>query len=213
VAAWQAACLETGKAIGSLTLVPLSVNDRIAFETRFYDDLGPLEAYLGRILELSRGVHARDPDFQGDFWRQSLDFVEEHLEEIFSQPRILYHQDVSNLHVQSRRFMGFFDLEMCRVGCAAMQLASAFGMLEGERAAWEPFRKGWEIATGKPLRRADLNAAAAANQLLHWREICRYLSYDGTPGTGYDWAHPADPVQYRQSIQAVSRMLNVRWVQ
>lgn len=210
-ATWKGACCAIGRAVGALTLVPLSATDRTAFEARFYDVLGPLEAYLGRILELSWGVHARDPDFQDLFWRQSLDFIEAHLDSILSQPRILYHQDVSNLHVQGGRFMGFFDLEMCRVGCAAMQLASAMGMLENAPTAWEPFREGWKRTTGQPLALADLNAAAAAHQLLQWREICRYLSYDGTPGTGHDWASPADPVRYCQAIEAVAGMLNVKW--
>jgi hypothetical protein len=69
-----------------------------------------------------------------------------------------------------------------------MPLAAALGMLAGERAAWKPFCEDWERATGQSLTRSDLNAAAAAHQLLEWREICRYLSYDGTPGTGYEWA-------------------------
>jgi hypothetical protein len=92
-----------------------------------------------------------------------------------------------------------------------MQLAAALGMLVGEQAAWEPFCEGWQKATGQPLTRADLNAAAAAHQLLQWREICRYLSYDGTPGTGYEWAQPADPAQYRRTIEAASKMLGVQW--
>jgi hypothetical protein len=208
-AVWQTACRETGRAIGSLTRVPLSVAEQAAFESRFYGDLGTLEAYLERIVELGRSIQMRDPDFQDVFWRESLNFAQAQLQGIFAQPRVLYHQDVSNLHVQDVRFMGIFDLEMCRVGCAAMQLASAFGMLEGERGAWEPFREGWEVATGQPLGGDDLNTAIAANHLLHWREICRYLSYDGTPGTGYDWARPADPVQYRQSIEAIERMLGI----
>jgi hypothetical protein len=92
-----------------------------------------------------------------------------------------------------------------------MQLASALGMLGGERAAWEPFREGWETATGQSLRPDDLNAATAANQLLQWREICRYLSYDGTPGTGYNWACPADPVRYRKGIEATASLLDIKW--
>ena len=206
---WRAACRETGWAIGSLTRVPLSSADQRHFEAHFYGNLGPLEAYLGRILELGRSVQVRDPDFQGDFWRENLDFVEAHLEDILSEPRVLYHQDVSNLHVQRGRFVGFFDLEMCRVGCATMQLAASLGMLQGNESAWASFREGWEAATDQPLSVIDRRAAAAANYLLHWREICRYLSYDGTPGSGFDWASPADPIRYRNAIQATQRMLEV----
>ena len=206
---WREACRETGRAIGSLTRVPLSAADRSAFESRFYDGLGTLEAYLGRILELGRSIHARDPDFGDGFWQENLDFVEVQLDGLLSQPRVLYHQDVGNLHVQQGRFIGFYDLEMCRVGCAAMQLASSLGMLGGEVTGWEPFCEGWEAATHRPLGLDDRRAAAAAHSLLRWREISRYLSYDGTPGSGVAWASPADPVRYHRSIQATERLLKV----
>jgi hypothetical protein len=212
-ATWRSACRETGRAVGSLTRVPLSAAKRATFESRFYDGLGTLEAYLGRIIDLGTSIQARDPDFQDEFWRESLDFARSQLASILARPRVLYHQDPANLHVWQGRFMGFFDLEMCRVGCAAMQLASSIGMLEGKKRAWEPFREGWEMATGRSLGPGDLQAALAANHLLHWREISRYLSYDGTPGSGYDWASPVDPVRYRRSIKGVASMLDVRWRQ
>ena len=208
-APWREACREVGGAIGALTRVPLSTADRADFESRFYDGLGTLESCLGRIVELSRGVHARDPDFGDDFWRNSLDFVDSQVADIFSQPRCLYHQDVGNLHVQHGQFMGFYDLEMCRVGCAAMQLASSLGVLGGKSVAWGLFREGWETATGRPLALNDLTATAAAHHLLCWREICRHLSYDGTPGTGFEWASPADPARYRGSIEAVEDMIGL----
>jgi len=119
-AAWRQACFEIGKAVGALARVPLSSADRAAFESSFYGELGTLEAYLGRILTLGRSIHARDPDFRDGFWGDSLDLVGAQLDRILGQPRLLYHQDVGNLHVRQGRFMGFYDLEMCRVGCASM---------------------------------------------------------------------------------------------
>lgn len=208
-ATWRQACRETGKAIGTLTRVPLSAPGRGGFESRFYGELGVLEAYLGRIIELGRSVQARDPDFQDAYWKQNLDFIESQLATIYSRPRILYHQDVGNLHIQDGRFMGFFDLEMCVVGCEAMQLASSLGMLGGDKVGWQHFREGWEAATSVPLSHEDRCAAAAAHHLLCWREISRYLSYDGTPGTGFHWANPADPVRYRKSIESAASMLGV----
>ena len=204
------ACRQTGQAIGALAQVPLDAADRADFESRFYGETGPLEAYLARILELGRGVQARDPDFQDAFWRDNLAFVEGQLPRLYAQPRVLYHQDVSNLHVKDGRFVGFFDLEMCRAGCAAMQLAAALGMLEGEQTAWQPFRVGWEAAAGEPLTPEQRQATLAAYCLLQWREITRYLSYDGTPGTGYAWASPADPAQYRALIRAAQTILEIR---
>jgi hypothetical protein len=187
----------------------LSTADRASFEARFYEKIGSLEAYLARILELGRRIQVQDPDFRDSFWRDNLDGIEVQLTRIYAQPRVLYHQDVGNLHVQSGCFVGFYDLEMCRVGCAAMQLASALSMLDGERTAWEPFHKGWEAATGEALGPEQRQAALAAYSLLQWREISRYLSYDGTPGSGYAWASPADPIRYRALIQDAQTILTV----
>jgi len=106
--------------------------------------------------------------------------------------------------------MGFFDLEMCRVGCAAMQLGSSLGLLEGDESQWEPFREGWQEATGAHLGDEARRAATAVRHLLGWREISRYLSYDGTPDTGFAWASPADPERYRASFEATARMVGVR---
>lgn len=208
-AVWLKASREVGRAIATLTRVPLSAADRADFESRYYEGLGPLEAYLARVIELGRSVQARDPDFRDSFWKANLDFIEAELDTILSQPRVLYDQDVGNHRVQQGRFIGFYDLEMCRVGCAAMQLASSVGMLGGSRAAWERFRAGWEGATGAPLSLEERRAAAAGQHLLCWREITRYLSYDGTPGTGFAWANPADPVRYRKSIEEAADMLGV----
>ena len=204
---WRKACRESGRALGLLNRVPLDTADRASFESRFYKGLGSLEAYLKRILELGRSIHARDPDFRDDFWGESLDFIDAQLDGILSQPRVMYHQDAANFHVQQGNFMGFFDLEMCRVGCAAMQLASSPAVFDGDKETWEVFRQGWEAATNKLLDPEDLKAAPAAQQLLCWRVICRYMSYDGTPGTGYAWASPADPVEYRRVIESTLDML------
>lgn len=208
--AWLSSSKDTGRAIATLTKVPLCPADRQTFESRFYGKLGPLEAYLASVLQFGRSIYARDKDFSGSFWRRSLDFMESQLPGILAQPRVLYHQDVGNLHVRDGRFAGFFDLEMCVVGCAAMQLAAAMGMLEHGCLAWDPFREGWEEAMGQPLAPADAAAALAARQFLGWREISRYMSYDGTPGTGFAWAEPADPTVYRRRFETADKLLQTQ---
>ena len=208
-AAWRKACRSVGRSVASLLGVPLGSAERTDFESRFYDGLGTFETYLGRICDLAHSIHRRDSDFSGCFWQESLDLIESQLSSILAQPRGLYHQDVGNLHVERGRFVGFFDLEMCRVGGAAMQLAAALGMLQGRQEGWTRFRTGWEEVSGAPLGGSDRMAALAASHLLHWREISRYLSYDGTPGSGYAWASPADPVVYRRSMETAEGLLAI----
>ena len=208
-AAWAAASRDLGRALGTLARVPLSGADRAAFETRFYGGLASLEAYLGRILALGRSIHARDADFRDGFWRASLDFAESQMPRLLSERRVLYHQDAGNHHVLGGRFTGFFDLEMCRVGCGSMQFASALLLPARGQANWTAMRQGWEAATGAALDDAGRRAALAGFYLLGWREISRYLSYDGTPGTGFDWAEPADPARYRREIEAVHEILEI----
>jgi hypothetical protein len=204
---WYEHVYATGKAIGSLTQVPINQYQIQVFESRYYHPLGEFSSYLNRIIELGWLIHARDVDFRGTFWSKNLRFIENQLPLILSQTRVLYHQDVSNLHVYHGNFMGFFDLEMCRIGCAAMQLGASLGMLEGNKDTWIWFRDGWEDCTGHKLSNRDCDAAAACYYLLGWREISRYMSYDGINGSGYTWASPADPRRYRAQFMSVKQML------
>jgi Ser/Thr protein kinase RdoA (MazF antagonist) len=207
--AWRAATRETGQATGALTRVPLAAAGRQCFESRFYSDVPTLADYLARVLALGRGINGRDPDFREAYWTASLDFLEAEVPGLLAQPAALYHQDVSNLHVEHGRFVGFFDLEMCRVGCAAMQLGSALRMLDGDSEAWASFAAGWVVGTGQALDEVATRAAAAVAHLLSWREISRYLSYDGTPGSGYEWADPQDPDWHRARLEGAEAMLGV----
>jgi hypothetical protein len=208
-AVWLENCRQVGRAMAMLAQVRLTDEQRIAFESQYYPDSPTLGDYLGRILTLGRSIHLRDPDFGDGFWGRSLDFVQSQLPAILAEPRVLYHQDIGNLHVQAGRFMGFFDLEMCRVGTAGMQLGSAVAYTDEGTEVWPPLREGWELGMARPLSEPELRSAAAVHHLLCWRVISRYLSYDGTPGTGYDWAEPADPARYRRSIERVHGALGL----
>jgi hypothetical protein len=207
---WYEACRETGAAVASLMLVPMPKTDRAAFDSRFYGKLGPLESYLGKVMTLGRGVQTLDPDFQDEYWAESLDFVASQMPDILSQPRSLYHQDPGNLHIEDGRLAGFFDLEMCRIGGAAMQLAYCLGMFQNSKEGWDSFCEGWESTFEVKLELSDRLAVAAAIHLLGWRVICRYMSYDGNPGSGFDWASPADPAYWRQAIEEAEDMLEVK---
>jgi len=206
--AWRNACRTTGHAAGSLTRVPMTDAQKTDFESRFHEG-STLEGYLGQILSLGRSVQSRDPDFRDQFWKDNLDFMEEQQEAILAQPRVLYHEDVGNLHVHAGRFVGFFDLEMSRVGCAAMQLGTLLKEVVCRQGEWDSFRKGWEEASGRQLSLGEKRAAVAASHFLSWRIITRYLTYDGTPGTGAHWASPADPVRFRKEIEGIQEMVGI----
>jgi hypothetical protein len=206
--AWRSACRTTGHAAGSLTRVPMTNEEKTDFESRFYEG-STLKGYLGQILSLGRSVQARDPGFRDQFWKENLDFMEEQQEAILAQPRVLYHEDVANVHVYAGRFVGFFDLEMSRVGCAAMQLGALLNDVAHRQGEWDSFRKGWEAAIGAEMSLAEKRAAVAASHFLSWRVITRYLTYDGTPGTGAHWASPADPVRFRKEIEGIQEMVGI----
>ncbi|MDP6041780.1 MAG: hypothetical protein QGG64_24750 [Candidatus Latescibacteria bacterium] len=195
-----------GKAFGTLTNVPLSKEDRTFFESNFHGESNTVEAYLGRTVELGRKIQSRDPDFADNFWKKNLDFIEAQFDTLFSQPRILYNQDPGNHVLAPKRFMGFFDLEMCYVGCEAMQLGSMLNMLDGNKDAWQAIRQGFETEAKKSLTPEDLKAIAAMYHLLCWRVISRYMTYDGT-GTGQEWTSPANPQEYRKKIESIEAML------
>jgi hypothetical protein len=205
--AWRAATRETGSAIARLTTIPLSASERSDFQSRFYAKHS-FEDYVRQIVRLGRSVQARDPDFRDVYWKQNLDFIEGQIGRMLKEPSVLYHQDCANFHVQGGRFMGFFDVEMCRVGCRSMQLGSALGLTQVGDGSWDLFRQGWESVAGK-LTPDDLACAAAGSHLLGWRVITRYLTYDGTPGTGASWASPANPHDTRKWIDGVNAMLGI----
>lgn len=99
---------------------------------------------------------------------------------------------------------GHFDLEMSRPGCAALQLASTLGFFGPNAPNWAPFFDGWK-ASGATTNADAECADRAARHFPLWHEVTRYLSYDGTPGSGFHWA---DPVWYRQAMDASSRLLS-----
>ncbi len=203
---WYEACHAFGVAVASLISVPLAADQQAAFESQFYGNLGSLEQYLGTIVELAQGVHKRDADFQDAYWSKSLNFIQSQLPTIYAQPRTLYHQDPGNHSFYAQRFSGFFDLEMCRVGGTAMQLAYCAVMFGASQTAWQHFVSGWESAIASELGAIDNQAIAAAVHLMCWRIITRYMSYDGTPGSGFAWADAADPDYFRKQIDDIEAM-------
>lgn len=189
------------RAMATLISVPLSVGDRRRFEEGRLYDFPTLEAYIGRILELARGVHQRQEAYRTETWGRSLTFMEAQLEAILAEPRVLYHQDVANFYMLGERFSGFFDLEMCRVGCVSMQLGSGLMMFDRYGLDWDVFCEAFENKLGRELGEAGRRSALAAHHFLKWREVTRYLSWSG------DASRKRNTDQIRKEAESLSELL------
>jgi hypothetical protein len=99
---------------------------------------------------------------------------------MLGQKRLLYHQDAMNMHFSESRFMGFFDLEMCRVGTEAMQIGSLW-YLFALYGAWHDFVQGFAATSGRKLGKSDLAAGRTFAHFLVWRYISRYGRWHGSP--------------------------------
>jgi hypothetical protein len=205
--AWRMATREYGRATAMLALTPLSLNAKAAFESKFYGK-ETVSDHLTKILRLGRAIHANDQDFRVQYWEQNLEFYESQIPLLLAQSSTLYHQDLQG-HVRNGKFQGFFDVEMCRTGCIAMQLGSAMGGILAQDHSWQYFLAGWEDAIGRELTETDRTTAAAFNTALVWRVISRYFTYDGTPGSGATWATPADSSWARRQIDGANALLAV----
>jgi hypothetical protein len=162
-----------GQATATLLNVPLTPQAARDFESRFYDGLR-LEKYLRDILDASWRIHENVDIYRDPLFAHSLESIEANLPYILKQKRLLYHQDAMNMHFYKGTFMGFFDLEMCRVGTVAMQIGSLwkFFAVHGE---WSAFAQGFAAVSGRQLTEHDLAAGRAFAHFLVWR----YASHSG----------------------------------
>jgi hypothetical protein len=171
-----------GHAAGQLVQVPLSLQQARAFEQRFYEGT-PLEGYLTSILRAAQAVQRSCRLYQAHVFQQSLMLVNEHLEVLLRQPRILYHQDAGNVHFLGDRVSGFFDLEMCRVGTLSMQLGSLFVLFQWDQLRWRECLDGFQTAISRCLHLSEVAASLAFAHFLVWRYITRYGEWEGQLAT------------------------------
>ncbi len=141
---------------------------------------------LKHYLRLCRQVQAAIPAYQTPFYTESLMLVEQQVAAIDQQPRILFHEDVSNLNLDQGVFQGFYDLEMCRLGTEAMQLGVAVELCRphwlGEAwLDWRHFISGYQSATGRELDQEDFISILAMNHFYHHIRVCRWGEWAGDP--------------------------------
>ena len=197
-----------GLATARLLAVPLSPQAAHEFESTFYDGM-PLEAYLGDILSASRHIHQNVHAYAGELFGASLNSIELYVGYILAQPRLLYHQDALNMHSVGSDFAGFFDLEMCRVGTAAMQIGSLWHIFATYNN-WLAFAQGFADQSGRQFRERDFQAGQAFAHFLVWRYISRSGRWHGNSIDTSDLGTiEAEATRYASSIELLDR---IEWV-
>lgn len=168
-----------GQATAKLTSVPLTTSAAQAFESRFYDGES-LFKYLNDILRASHAIQKRVACYRDPLFAESLAQIDANLDAMLRQPRLLYHQDALNVHFAESRFVGFFDLEMCRVGIAAMQIGALWRIFT-DYGNWTDFAAGFVEQAGHELTKAELEMSRAFAHFMAWRSISDYGDWHGEP--------------------------------
>jgi hypothetical protein len=204
-----------GRALARLATTPLPADSAATGEAarpRGFDRLPwdqdrreVVEGYLARCRRIQRDV----PAYGDPFLARSLDLLEARLDGFDHQRRVLFHEDVANLRTDGARFVGFYDLEMCRLGTEAMQLGVALGLC-GRPAglAWPALVAGYGAAAGRPPGAEDQVTALAMHRLYHWIRVCRWGAWDGDPAaTDLRRASEADAGWHRRAMAEACRVV------
>jgi hypothetical protein len=139
-----------------------------------------LEEALAWYVETSRRIQAVIPELRAPVFEVSLRAIAARRGHVLRQPRLLYHEDLGNFCVCADRLSGFFDLEMCRLGCEALQLGVALRLCEESGLPWRSLQAGYQEASGQRLAEEDLGAAKAMRDFYYWIRICRWGWWDGS---------------------------------
>jgi len=194
-----------GGAAAKLVSVPLSAAVAQEFERRFYDG-EVLTAYLQGILQASWAIQRQVACYHDPIFANSLASIEANLPIILAQPRLLYDQDALNVHFLDNRCSGFFDLEMCRVGTAAMQIGSLWRIIATYNV-WDAFGQGFADVTRRGLGPQDLAASRAFAHFLVWRSISDYGDWHGEPLSDAEMAAVIEKsADHRQEIELYNRV-------
>jgi len=113
--------------------------------------------------------------------------------------------------VAGDRFVGFYDLEMCRLGTEAMQLGVGLRLCAAGPLSWPQLLAGYGSQTGQRLEARDVSAALAMHHFYHWVRICRWGTWDGHPDAGGHRAAAADYVErHRGEMESGARIAGAR---
>ena len=199
---------EVGIAFGRLTSTPLPNVDGYNPLTDFPDwgwRLG-LPEVVGRCLRDGRKILEAVESSCSETLASSLALIEERSAAVAGEPPILFHEDASNLRVASGRFVGFYDLELCRGGTASMQLGAALNLCGEGRLDWNRLIAGFEEAAPR-LTKVGSRAILAMNHLSRWIRLCEPLRVSQTRDGLKNSA--AEAVVLADSLLATAQILKI----
>jgi hypothetical protein len=134
-------------------------------------------AAMERYLFACERIHRTIPRYGGSLFAESLRSIREILDRLPPRHECLWHEDISNAKLDRGRFVGFFDLEMCRPGTRAMQLGVALHLCTVSPLRWRDLLDGYAETCAPP----DAEQTLAMNHFYHWIRICRWGRWDGDP--------------------------------
>jgi hypothetical protein len=180
---------QIGQAVATLVQWPLpnaATQPAAASEFEQFVWREDVEQIARRCVALCRQIQRVLPRYQTDFFTASLDFVEAQIDYVAQQPRLLFHEDISNFSVDQGQFQGFYDLEMMRIGTEPMQLGVVVDLIcphwrEDEWLVWPSFLQGYQAASHRSLTERDFQAILAMNHFYYHIRLCRWGKWDGDP--------------------------------
>ncbi len=173
-----------GRAIGQLTQVPLSCAQVAYTPQRDFSIIGwgqDLRQTVAHYLETARRIQQVIAAYQAPLFAHSLALLESQLPLIPRQPELLYHEDISNTMFDGEQIGGFYDLEMCRGGTAAMQLGVALFLCGPDQLDWESLLAGYQQQTAHRLDDDEILSVLAMSHFYAWIRVCRWGWWDGNP--------------------------------
>ncbi len=191
-----------GVATAELFSVPLRAGQKEEFESSFYGGQ-TLECYIEEITEASIKIQQSIPYYSEEVFSDSLDLLTSHIPFLLAPPHRLYHQDALNVGLQSSRFSGFFDLEMCRVGTLPIQIGCLWAIFQ-QHHCWNAFVRGYASATGVQLGDKEREGARAFAHFMVWRYVSDYGQWRGDAREGIkQGVIEAEAQGYRRQIEEI----------
>ena len=166
---------EVGLALAALAQFPLPDTldaDSPVLNFSMIDWGNNLADVIQHYLDWGQRAIAETPACQDPYLAHALTLIESQRDHVAGQTHILFHEDISNFAQVEGTFQGFYDLEMCRLGCEAMQLGVALDLCGRGRLHWSSLRQGYEQGLGYTLRDDDLQAILPMQHFYHLIRIC-----------------------------------------